>query len=115
MDVIQAREALEFNLDQMSLKDLSMIIILVIFIFDFIHILELVVRSHEVKQEGYEYQKGGKVLTVFSAPNYCDQMGNKGAFVRFNGRDLEPKITSFEKVEHPKIPPMAYASQWNMF
>ena len=47
--------------------------------------LELLVRSHEVKPEGFEYQKGGKVLTVFSAPNYCDQMGNKGAFVRFLG------------------------------
>jgi len=34
--------------------------------------LKLLVRSHEVKSEGYEYQKGGKVLTVFSAPNYCD-------------------------------------------
>jgi serine/threonine-protein phosphatase 5 len=34
--------------------------------------LELLVRSHEVKPEGFEYQKGGKVLTVFSAPNYCD-------------------------------------------
>lgn len=32
----------------------------------------MLVRSHECKQEGYEYQKGGKVLTVFSAPNYCD-------------------------------------------
>lgn len=85
------------------------------FISSFYNLIELVVRSHEVKHEGYEYQKGGKVLTVFSAPNYCDQMGNKGAFVRFNGRDLEPKITSFEKVEHPKVPPMAYAKQWSSF
>jgi len=37
-----------------------------------IYILELVVRSHEVKPLGYEYQKGGKCLTVFSAPNYMD-------------------------------------------
>jgi serine/threonine-protein phosphatase 5 len=32
----------------------------------------MLVRSHECKQDGYEYQKGGRVLTVFSAPNYCD-------------------------------------------
>ena len=71
--------------------------------------LTLLVRSHEVKPEGFEYQKGGKVLTVFSAPNYCDQMGNKGAFIRFTGADMVPQITSFEKVDHPKVPPMAYA------
>ena len=58
-------------------------------------LLELLVRSHEVKNDGYEYQKGGRTLTVFSAPNYCDQMGNKGAFIRFQGADMEPKITSF--------------------
>ena len=72
--------------------------------------LKLLVRSHEVKDDGYGYQKGGKVLTIFSAPNYCDQMGNKGAFIRFNGKDLEPIITTFAAVEHPKIPVMAYSS-----
>ena len=39
--------------------------------------LELIVRSHEVKAQGYEVAHGGKLITVFSAPNYCDQMGNK--------------------------------------
>ena len=69
----------------------------------------MVVRSHEVKPMGYEYQKGGKCITIFSAPNYCDQMGNKGAYIRFKGDKLS-KIESFEKVDHPKIPPMAYSS-----
>lgn len=36
--------------------------------------LELVVRSHEVKDEGYQIEHDGKLITVFSAPNYCDQV-----------------------------------------
>ena len=77
--------------------------------------LTLVVRSHEVKQEGYEFQKGGKCLTIFSAPNYCDEMGNKAAFIRFKGEDMVPNITTFDKVPHPKIPVMAYAAGRGMF
>lgn len=35
---------------------------------------DMVVRSHEVKTEGYEIDHNGKLVTVFSAPNYCDQV-----------------------------------------
>lgn len=70
--------------------------------------LELLVRSHEVKDEGYLVEHDGKCITVFSAPNYCDQMGNKGAFIRFE-RDMQPQFTQFVAVEHPPIRPMAYA------
>lgn len=80
--------------------------------------LKLVVRSHEVRDEGFEVEHGGQLITVFSAPNYCDQMGNKGAFIHFTALDfqepskpqLEPKITSFEHVPHPPVRPMQYAN-----
>ena len=71
--------------------------------------LELLVRSHEVKDEGYEIEPGGRVVTVFSAPNYCDQFGNKGCYAVFD-HTCKPKYNSFAHVPHPKVPPMAYAS-----
>jgi serine/threonine-protein phosphatase 5 len=70
--------------------------------------LERLVRSHECKDEGYEIDHDGKTITVFSAPNYCDQMGNKGAFIRFEA-DMVPKYTQFEAVAHPNSRPMQYA------
>ncbi|KAL1555705.1 Serine/threonine-protein phosphatase 5 [Salvia divinorum] len=74
--------------------------------------LDLVVRSHEVKDEGYEIDHDGKLITVFSAPNYCDQMGNKGAFIRFEAPDLKPNIATFSSVPHPDVKPMAYANNF---
>lgn len=71
--------------------------------------LSLLVRSHEMKEGGYEVAHGGFCVTIFSAPNYCDQMGNKGAFIRFNGADMVPHFTQFEAAPHPAIQPMMYA------
>lgn len=73
--------------------------------------LDMVVRSHEVKEEGYHIDHDGKCVTVFSAPNYCDQMGNKGAYIRFSGaNELKPEYVQFDASPHPPIRPMAYAS-----
>ncbi|XP_043199870.1 serine/threonine-protein phosphatase 5-like isoform X3 [Amphibalanus amphitrite] len=72
--------------------------------------LDYVIRSHEVKAEGYEVSHGGKCITVFSAPNYCDTMNNKGAFITLTGGDMTPKYTTYEAVPHPNVKPMAYAN-----
>eukprot|EP00126_Sphaerothecum_destruens_P006007 Sdes_comp19168_c0_seq1m9948 len=77
--------------------------------------LKLLVRSHEVKDNGYEIAHNGKCITVFSAPNYCDQMGNKGAFIRVTAPELRPEYTCFTAVPHPAVKPMAYASNFGLF
>ncbi|XP_050354478.1 serine/threonine-protein phosphatase 5 [Nymphalis io] len=71
--------------------------------------LDYIIRSHEVKNDGYEVAHDGKCITVFSAPNYCDTMGNLGAFITMNGKELKPNFTSYEAVPHPDVKPMAYA------
>lgn len=66
-----------------------------------------------MKDMGYDFQHGNqKVITVFSAPKYCDQMHNKGAYIVFK-KDLKPNFFTFEAVEHPPINAMHYARNYS--
>ncbi|KAI7967856.1 hypothetical protein MJO29_001133 [Puccinia striiformis f. sp. tritici] len=67
-----------------------------------------VIRSHEVRDNGYSIEHEGRCITVFSAPNYVDQVGNQGGFVRINEHGTLA-FTSFKHQPHPNIKPMAYA------
>ncbi|KAJ9082219.1 Palmitoyl-protein thioesterase 1 [Entomophthora muscae] len=73
--------------------------------------LDLLIRSHEVKDAGYVIEHEGKCVTVFSAPNYCDSVGNDGAFINISP-ELELKYTRFKAVPHPNVRPMQYANQF---
>ncbi|KAI0675292.1 Metallo-dependent phosphatase-like protein [Trametes maxima] len=68
-----------------------------------------VIRSHEVRQDGYSIEHDGLCTTVFSAPNYVDQAGNKGAFIRIDAAGSQ-EYTQFDAQPHPPMKPMAYAS-----
>ncbi|KAI0745788.1 Metallo-dependent phosphatase-like protein [Earliella scabrosa] len=68
-----------------------------------------VIRSHEVRQDGYSVEHDGLCTTVFSAPNYVDQAGNKGAFIRIDAAGSQT-YTQFDAQPHPPMKPMAYAS-----
>lgn len=89
--------------------------------------LEAVIRSHEVRMDGYEVEHDGRCITgtwkpaqlfradrgtttdptflVFSAPKYCDTTENKGAYINL-GPDLKLEYHQFEAVPHPDIKPM---------
>eukprot|EP01117_Protostelium_nocturnum_P008738 TRINITY_DN3132_c0_g1_i2.p1 TRINITY_DN3132_c0_g1~~TRINITY_DN3132_c0_g1_i2.p1 ORF type:complete len:906 (-),score=379.45 TRINITY_DN3132_c0_g1_i2:34-2751(-) len=43
--------------------------------------LEIMIRSHEMKDNGWSRIHNGKLITVFSASNYCRTNENKGAYV----------------------------------
>ncbi|GAA5961652.1 hypothetical protein JCM21900_004629 [Sporobolomyces salmonicolor] len=73
-----------------------------------------VIRSHEVRQGGYSVEHGGLLITVFSAPNYVDQVGNLAAFATIDETG-EIEYTTFKEQPHPThIRPMQYAGGMGM-
>ncbi|CAF2529170.1 unnamed protein product [Rotaria sp. Silwood2] len=54
----------------------------------------MLIRSHEVKEKGYEFEHNNKVLTVFSASNY-NGGSNWGAIARWDYKAEEPCIMSY--------------------
>jgi len=44
--------------------------------------LQLLCRAHQLVSEGYKFFNNDKMITVFSAPNYCGNCGNDGAVMK---------------------------------
>lgn len=62
------------------------------------HSFDLVVRGHMVVEDGYEFFGGRRLVTVFSAPDYCGDFNNYGAMMSVS----EGLVCSFDTIEPKK-------------
>uniref|UniRef100_A0A8R1U106 Serine/threonine-protein phosphatase n=3 Tax=Onchocerca TaxID=6281 RepID=A0A8R1U106_ONCVO len=62
--------------------------------------IDLIIRAHQVVQDGYELMVGKKLITIFSAPNYAGQFNNAGAVVCIDD-DLQ---VTFQQLRIPPGP-----------
>lgn len=46
--------------------------------------LDLICRAHQMVVNGYSFFNNNKLVTIFSAPNYCGSCGNDGAVMEIN-------------------------------
>eukprot|EP00605_Chrysophyceae_sp_TOSAG23-4_P001209 GSChrysophyteH1.ASY1.ANO1.1318.1 assembled CDS len=61
--------------------------------------LDLICRAHQVVEDGYEFQANRKLVTIFSAPNYCGEFDNAGAMMCV-GKDLTCSFKILRPVTH---------------
>ena len=61
--------------------------------------LDLLIRSHECKRQGFEIVHDGSVVTIFSAPNYCGKVGNVGAVLHYGYPRTPPNKTQIVPIQ----------------
>ncbi|WFD35739.1 protein-serine/threonine phosphatase [Malassezia cuniculi] len=73
----------------------------------FIHTnkLDFVARAHQLILEGYKHMFNARIVTVWSAPNYCYRCGNIASILQLDDA-LNQKYETFDAA--PQMPPPDY-------
>ena len=46
--------------------------------------MDLIIRAHQVVDDGYEFFAQRQLITIFSAPNYCGEFDNSAGIMIFD-------------------------------
>ena len=73
--------------------------------FEEINKIDLIARAHQLVMEGYKMMFDGKLVTIWSAPNYCYRCGNKASILKLDDK-LERQTIVFNaaSVDDRRIP-----------
>ncbi|CAM2720074.1 unnamed protein product [Rotaria socialis] len=70
----------------------------------------MLIRSHQIKENGYEFAHHRKVITVFSASNY-ERGFNSGAILRWSYNEDEPQIIQHKLRGAQDMQSLSFAKQ----
>ena len=63
--------------------------------------LDLIIRAHQVVDDGYEFFANRQLITIFSAPNYCGEFDNSAGIMIIDD-SLTCSLKVLRTVENPK-------------
>ena len=63
--------------------------------------LDLICRAHQVVEDGYEFHFNRRLVTVFTAPNYCGEFDNAGGVLHVS-EDLLCKFSIIRPTTHKR-------------